>query len=93
VKRLLSVLLPGGVLKLGVDPSRRNGHDNRLGGTDLFIADAVFLSIAKAVVHSRVAPGRHGHGQVDQAGGFGIQDVVFFGACGKGLKGLVLFFR
>ncbi len=86
------MLLPGGILELGPDASGRNNHDNGLGGGDLFVADPAFLSIAKAVVHSWVAPDRHGNGQVDQAGGLGVQNVVLPDAGGKGVIRLALFF-
>lgn len=86
------LLLSSGILELGIDTSRRYSHDDCLCGTDLLIGDMVFLSIAKAVVHSWVAPKRHRNGQVDQTGGFGIQNFVLSDAGGKGLKGLILFF-
>ncbi len=86
------MLLPGGILELGIYASGRDRHDNGLGGADLRVADLVFLSIAKAVVHSWVAPDRHGNGQVDQAGGLGVQNVVLPDAGGKGVIRLALFF-
>ena len=82
---------PGGVHELGFDASGRYRHDDGLDRTDLRIRDAAFLSIAKAMGHSRVASHRHRGGQVEQAGGFRIQQFVLPSGCGKGFVGLVLF--
>ena len=64
--------MPCCFIEPGVDASCSNCHDNSLGSADLFISNIIFLSIAKAVVHSRIASDGHGNGKIDETRGFGI---------------------
>lgn len=65
-------LISCGILEFGIDTAGGNRHGDGLGCTDLLVRDVVFLSIAKAVGHSRVASHGHGHGQVDEPCGFRV---------------------
>ena len=62
--------------QLGIHPSGRNGHDQSLHGTDLFLADLLFPGNAEVVPHSGFATNRHRRSQSDQHPGLVIQNRI-----------------
>jgi hypothetical protein len=65
-----------GIFELGFNPACGNRHNNCPDTTDFSIGEPYFLSIAKAMDHSRVAADRQGCGQVDHTGASGVQHIV-----------------